>query len=88
VKVLAAILVVIAVIFGGVDFLVQSGATFRFLISARFRQRIRERWSTRSRFNVVGEASFAVFCFLTFILLLAAVLWAVFVGPIPPVHEW
>jgi hypothetical protein len=70
------------------DLAVHWAACWRYLLSASFRQSTRQRWNTSSRVYVVGQISFALLCFLALNFFLAALIWTVFGGPIPPAHYW
>jgi hypothetical protein len=61
---------------------------WRYLLSPSFRRVTGQRWASRTRLKVIGEVTFTSVSFLMLNVLLGAVLWAVFVGPIPPVHQW
>jgi hypothetical protein len=68
------------------DVAVHWAAGWRYLLSASFRQSTHQRWSTTSRSYVLVQVSFAFLCFLALNFFLAALIWAVFVGPIPSAH--
>jgi len=87
-KLLASIVGAIIVVLFTVDAFLQWFAAWRFIGSRSFRQRTRERWRSTTRLNVLGEVIFASASFLALNVLIAAVLFFAFVGPLPPVHEW
>ena len=87
-KVLAAIVGAIIVLLLAIDVSVQWFAAWRFIGSRSFRLRTRERWKNATRLYVLGEVVFASASFLALNVLIAGVLFFLFVGPIPPVHEW
>jgi hypothetical protein len=49
---------------GAIDFVVNWGLGWRFLISPKFRAKMRTRWNTFSRGKVAAEVIFCVVCFL------------------------
>jgi len=87
-KLLASIVGAIIVALFAVDVSVQWFMAWRFISSRAFRQRTRERWKSTTRLNVLGEMIFASASFLALNVLIAAVLFFVLVGPLPPIHEW
>jgi len=87
VRIVAIVLQALVVALSVVYFAVQCSSTLRFVFSSSYRRRTRERWR-ESHLSVLGKILFAVLCFLVFGLVVAGILWRIFVGPVPPVHEW
>jgi len=71
-----------------IDVAVQWGFGWRYVFSSSFRKAIHARWRAKGRTSAIGEALYAGLAFLLINCLLAAVLYRVMVGPIPPIHEW
>jgi len=87
-KVFAAIAGAIVLAICALDMTIQWAGTWRYLLSQSFRSRTRQRWSTVSRFSAASQMAFAAFCFVVVNVLVAAVIWFLVAGPIPPVHKW
>ena len=87
-KIVATILVALVVVLSVIDLAVHFGAALRFLLSPSYRRQTRQRWGQASRTAVVGQLTFVLLSFFTVSLVVIAVLWRIFVGPIPPIHEW
>jgi hypothetical protein len=49
---------------GAIDFVVNWGLGWRFLVSPTFRAKLRTRWKTLSKGKVAAEVTFCVVCFL------------------------
>ena len=82
--VLQALVVAVFVVY----FAVQCRSTLRFVFSSSYRRRTRERWERESYLGVIGKILFAVLCSIAFGLVVAGIFWRIFVGPVPPAHEW
>jgi len=88
VKIATTIFWVLFFAFAIFDLIVQCVWVVRFALSPTFRSQTRERWDRESRASVRVKILFALLCFLVCGLVVGAILWRIFVGPVPPVHEW
>jgi hypothetical protein len=85
---MTSILGIVPGIVVGFDVLVQWAFTWRYLVSPSFRHSVQQRWRSKSRLSRSAERAFGALCFVIVNILVAAILWRIFVGPLKPIHEW
>jgi hypothetical protein len=75
-------------VYACISFLSKWALGWAYIFSPSARHELSEHLGARSRFWRFHAVLWLVFGFLIVNVLIGAILWRVFVGPIKPIHEW